>query len=161
MIPAQAVIVLVIIALIVIRASIRAFRGRRYSMARLIRLPALYIILSVALLLIDFAGKYIYYSVLLLIPAGYMVGTRFGTQAKFFYRSNVLYFTRSPVIFIVWLCSFFARIFLEFFIKTNPEINLIIDSILSFSAGMILGESVYLLTMHNDTALSEIGDSRT
>lgn len=152
-------VILVIIALIVIRSSIRAFRGRKYSRARLIRLPALYLILSVALLLADFPRKPLYYSVVLLIPAGYVLGTRFGTQASFFYRSNVLYFKRSPVIFIIWMCSFLTRISLEFLVPASTTINLAIDSVLSFTAGMILGESVYLLSSRKDIAESSSNNS--
>ncbi|CAC12438.1 hypothetical membrane protein [Thermoplasma acidophilum] len=159
MISPEAGVILIIIALIVIRSSIRAFHGRRYSRARLIRLPILYLILSVALLLVDFPRTPIYYSVMLLIPAGYAMGTRFGTQASFFYRSNVLYFKRSPVIFIIWMCSFLARISLEFFVPASPMINLIIDAVLSFTAGMILGESVYLLSSRKDVMESNSDNS--
>ncbi|WP_297216176.1 hypothetical protein [Thermoplasma sp.] len=143
-IPGLAVI-LFIIALILIRTTIRAFHGRRYSNVRVVRLPAVYIILSVFAVLINFAGRFFYYSILLLIPAGYVFGSRFAGQAQFFYRSDVLYYRRSPVIFIIWLSSFLARIFLQFVLPDSFVINIIIDSVLSFTAGLLLGESINLI----------------
>ncbi|WP_048053919.1 hypothetical protein [Thermoplasma volcanium] len=141
----SAYIVIGILALLLLRSAYRSFKGRRYRPARVFRIPAVYALLTVILVLLDFSTQYYYYSVLLLIIAGYLVGVRVGTSVRFFYRGTVLYYRRSPGVYVIWAVSLFSRVILEFLMPGNSLAEVSVDSILSFTTGLLIGETVNII----------------
>lgn len=136
---------LIFIAIIVAVRLYRGINGRVYSRARVLRLPAIYVVLTVFSLV---ALSYLNSDVLLtlaFIPAGALLGYRFGTNVKFMVRNNVLYYARSPFMLILWFASFIARFLLEYLYPTNVTVMLVVDSALTITTGIFIGEAMNVI----------------
>jgi hypothetical protein len=140
------IFLVVFMAFIVIRRVYRGINGRAYRDSRVFMLPAIYLILTIALTVPVGLLNPDYFAVLALIPLGIIIGLRFGGNISFFRRNNQLYYKRSPFILFFWLFSFILRIILEFLFPGNTEVLIIVDALLSLTAGMILGESLHTLS---------------
>ncbi len=126
----------------------RGIRGRRFSQGRVLMLPVIYILITLAtviplelshpIALISLAG----------IPAGFVVGYLFGQKVQFFNKNGMLYFKRSPVIMIIWLVSFVIRIVLEFEFTLNFQALFAVDVLLAVTSGLLIGESIHILRSH-------------
>lgn len=141
--------VLFFLAFIVVILTLRLYRGisgRRYSRARVMRLPIVYTAITLITVLgVGFIDEVLLYT-LVLIPVGFLFGYRLGSNVNFFTSNGAVYYKRSPVIMILWLVSFLGRIILEFFFATNLQVLLIIDSALALTTGLIMGEAYNLIT---------------
>ena len=135
----------VFMALIVVRRVYRGINGRLYRDSRVFMLPAIYLVLTVALTVPIGITNPTYFAVLVLVPLGILIGLRFGGNISFFRKNTLLYYKRSPFILFFWLFSFILRIILEFLYPGNIEALFIVDALLSLTAGMILGESLHTL----------------
>ena len=138
-------IFLVFIVLIVIRRVMRGIYGRRYSTGRVLFLPVFYVVLTL-IFVAAFSATDIYaYYTFLLIPAGAIVGWRFGGGVSFFMKNGEVYYKRSPYILVVWLVSYILRVLLEFLFPSNLTIAFGVDAVLAITAGLIIGEAIHLI----------------
>ncbi len=141
---------LVFIAIIVTLRLYRGIHGRRYSNARVLRLPVIYTILTlVSVLLAGFIDNEILVT-LALIPLGFIVAYRFGSNVNFFTRNGTVFYRRSPVIMVIWLASFISRYILEILYGNNLQVILFVDAILSLTTGLIIGEAFHVLSKRKD-----------
>lgn len=140
------IFLLVFIGVIVTLRIFRGLSGRMYSSAGVLRLPVIYTIITLlAVLEIGFFDKVVLLT-LALIPVGFLAGYRFGANVNFFTRGGAVYYKRSPVIMVVWLVSLIARMFLELLFPSNLHVMLIVDSALSVTTGLIIGEAFNLIS---------------
>lgn len=122
----------------------------RFSRARVMRLPVIYVILTVLTVVPLEIAYPIALSSLAAIPLGYALGYLFGQKVEFFNSNGVLYFKRSPLILLIWLVSFIVRIVLEFEFSLNLQALFIVDIILALTAGLLIGEAVHVLRSHQN-----------
>jgi len=64
----------------------------------------------------------------------------------FFYRDNVLHYRRSILLYVVWLSLFVTRILFEFYYFDNFYCVLIVDNLLMFSSGLLIGEAYHIIS---------------
>ena len=105
--------------------------------------PVLYFIIGLAILSYDFSFLPL---VLLAIVAGFVVGIRYGGGVTFFFRDGTLYYKRSVLLYVVWLSLFVIRIAFEFFYFDNFYGILIVDNLLMFSSGLLIGEAYHIIS---------------
>lgn len=151
---------IVFIALIMLLRLRRQKKGYKASTARIFRYPAIYIVLSLILVASAF-NIVIFVVALLAILVGYAVGTIFGSKSSIFYSNGKIMYRRSNEIFAIWLAAFVARIVIEFMLPDDLGLQALtttassafsgigfwyslVDILLAFSAGMLLGESIHL-----------------
>ncbi|BCS93518.1 hypothetical protein L3N51_01744 [Metallosphaera sp. J1] len=135
-----------IIAIIVFIGFLRNRNGRRYRPRRLLIRPIIYLLLG---LIISLENISFLPFVIVAVFAGFLVGMRYGESVTLFHKDEQLYYKRSSFIYGVWLVLLLVRLSLEFLFPTNITISLIIDSMLMFSAGLLIGESYHVLRMAN------------
>ena len=141
---------LVFIAIIVTLRLYKGVYGRRYSNARVLRLPVIYTILAlISVLILGFIDNVLLLT-LAFIPLGFIVAYRFGSNVNFFTRNGEVYYRRSPVIMIIWLVSFLTRYILEILYGNNLQIIMLVDAILSLTTGLIIGEAFHILSRRKE-----------
>ncbi len=141
---------LIFVAIIVTLRLYRGMYGRRYSNARVMRLPVVYTILTlISVLILGFIDNIVLLT-LALIPLGFFIAYRFGSNVNFFTRNGEVYYRRSPVIMIIWLGSFLTRYLLEILYGNNFQIILVVDAILSLTTGLIIGEAFHILSRRKE-----------
>lgn len=147
--PQQGNSFLFFLVFIVIIISLRLYRGvagRVYSNVRVLRLPVVYMILTLVTVLgIGFIDNVILLT-LALVPVGFLFGYRFGSNVNFFTRNGAVYYKRSPMIMIVWLVSYVGRMGLEFLFPLNLQVIIVVDAALSLTTGLIIGEALNITT---------------
>lgn len=141
---------LVFIAMILGVRIYRNLNGRLYTRSRVMGLPFLYTALSLitvaALSLVD----NVVLLTLLFIPAGTLIGFRFGTNVRVFTRNGLVYFIRSPAIMLIWVVSLVSRLLIEIFYPGNLDALLVVDSALTLTTGILIGEAVNILRKGKD-----------
>lgn len=145
-IPAQDfAVLLVIIAFTLTLRLYRGMKGMKYSPTKVYRAPLLYLVI-VAVDVFALSPTYIdIIAVIVAVIIGYVIGRRLAGDVKFFEKNNATYYTRSPVILIIWLVSFIARIGIEFI--SAPGITYLaiaVEVILALTTGLILGEAHHI-----------------
>ncbi len=137
---------IVFLAVIVTLRIFRGMSGRMYSNARVLRLPVVYTIITLlAVLGIGLIDNVILLT-LALIPVGFLIGYRLGANVNFFTRNGVVFYKRSPFIMVVWLASLITRMVLELLFPSNLQVMLLVDSALSVTTGLIMGEAFNLIS---------------
>ncbi len=136
------VFLIIFVIFIMARRIYSGINGRRFKTTRLFTIPFIYL-----LLLLFFLGAFIglldYILIIILIGiVGLIPGFAFGESVTFFEKNNSLYYKRSPLILIIWAAGFIVRLILELFYPQNLLANFIVDSLLGFTLGMIIGESI-------------------
>ena len=86
--------------------------------------------------------------ILLLIFPGIILGLRLANNVKFFNKDDNLYYKRSQIIMIFWIISFLGRMLLFTLYPSNILAGFIIDLLLSFTLGLIIGESIILYSKY-------------
>lgn len=135
------IIIGVIFLFIAVRVFARGINGMPYRKSYLYRRPFLYTVLTIYLIIPELYVSYSILLVLAAIPLGFILGDRFGGNITFFNQNSTLYFKRSPVIMIIWLISFGVRLVLEVLYPTVFLYNFIVDLLLAFTDGMVIGEA--------------------
>lgn len=136
---------LIFVAVIVALRLYRGIDGRRYSNIRVLRLPVIYSLLTLFTVLAVSLIDNLIIATLAFIPAGAIAGYRFGSNVKFFMKNSSVYYARSPVVMVLWLASFIARYILEFAYPGNLTVILVVDSVLSLTTGLLIGEAVNIM----------------
>lgn len=152
----------VFMVLIAARRIYRGMNGRIYRNSRVFTLPVIYLILTLySIIPLGFADVNYFY-VLILLPLGILLGLRFGGNVTFFKKNNMLFYKRSPFILMFWLASFIVRFSLIFLYPGNTQIFIVVDSVLSLTAGLIIGESIHTLNKRkefSDASENEFSES--
>lgn len=154
---------LIFIAIILTLRIYRGVSGRIYSNSRVLRPPIIYLLITIiAVLGVGFIDNTILLT-LALIPLGFLIGYRFSTNVNFFSRNGTVYYKRSPVIMVIWLASFLGRMALEFLFPLNLQVLLVVDSALSLTTGLIIGEAFNLMSerknyVPQEAQTGELGD---
>ncbi len=140
---------MIFIVFIIFRRVYRGMHGARFSMVRLFRLPAVYTIITI-LSSIFLPLEYVFIALGIGV-AGLATGIFFGDTATFYYQDSRIFYRRAPVIIIVWLGAFLARITVElvysgtsqyFGSANNTLVGIIVDLLLAGSTGLLLGETI-------------------
>lgn len=138
---------LMFLAIIVTLRIYRGINGRIYSTARVLRVPVIYVFLTLITVIGVGTFEPILVATLALIPAGFLLGYRFATKVTFFNRNNTVYYKRSPAVLIIWLISFIIRLVLEITIPPTVTIDFIVDLILCSTTGIFIGEALNVVRM--------------
>ncbi len=139
----------IFIGVIVIFGIVRGLSGRKYSAARVIRTPTVYILLTAFAIFFTTLPSLYAKAMIILIPIGIPLGFRFGRDVKFFQKGEVLYYRRSPFILLLWAVALIARVYLELSSYSSLLLAIILfNGILSFITGMLLGEAIHILRTH-------------
>jgi hypothetical protein len=137
-------IVLIIIVLILSRRMYRGIKGTKFSMRGLVVLPLIYIVLTL-LFFAEFPFTITDIAITIAaIAAGVLSGLRFGQAVTFFQKEDVTYYKRSPFIMGIWIVAYVARFGLELMFPTSFIINFVVEILLGFSSGLLLGESIHI-----------------
>ncbi len=141
------IILLIVIIFIGVRRLQKGIKGRKFRRWRIILFSLLYSIITLYVLTLDWGrfGAFIDISVLLLMVIGFMTGIRYGESVSFFRRGKELYFKRSPIILAIWTASFVVRIIFEFAFPRLLGYTEIVDGLLSFTSGLVVGEIFHIL----------------
>lgn len=137
-------IYLVILAVVLTLSSYRSLYGRKYRPFRTFLRPLLYLLLGLSVLTQDFSGSLLLVSLTGLL-AGIAVGGKLGSGVSFYYSGTELYYKRSPWVYLIWLGSFIARVYVETLSSISTLDTTILDSLLLFSSGLLLGESYHVV----------------
>ena len=140
---------LIFIGFILFISSIRVVRGSKYSEGSVMNRPIFYLIYSIIFSLASLPD----FLSLVLIPfdivAGYLVGKRYGGDVSFFIKNGYLYYKGSIFIYVLWLSFFILRILIEIFYPNNFYAIFIVNNLLLFSTGLLLGEARHIIAMAN------------
>lgn len=138
---------LVFIALIAFRRVYRGMHGYPFSTVRLLRTPVVYAILT-ALISVFLPLDDIFY-MLSAGAIGLVAGFFFGDTATFYNQGGRVFYRRAPVILVIWLAAFIARIVIGLLIsgsiyglQTVTLAGVIVDLLLAGSTGLLAGETV-------------------
>ncbi|MEM0134442.1 MAG: hypothetical protein QXU18_04335 [Thermoplasmatales archaeon] len=134
-----------IIAIIILLGIIRGINGRRYTKARVLRTPVIYLLFTLAAVFLTSMPNIYAQLMILLLPIGIPIGTSFGKDVRFFSKNDVLYYKRSPFILILWAIALIARAAIELFSLNSLLAIIVFNALLSFITGMLLGEAVHIL----------------
>lgn len=135
----------ILIGVIIILGIVRGLRGRKYSAARVLRTPLIYILFTAFAIFLSSIPNLYAQSMILLLPVGIPVGMKFGKDVRFFTRENILYYSRSPYILLLWALALIARVSLELFSFHSLLAIIVFNALLSFITGMLLGEAIHIL----------------
>ncbi len=138
---------LVLVVIIAYRRVYRGMYGAPFSMARLLRIPIVYtIITAISSIFLPLAD--VFFSLAAGV-IGLAAGMMFGNTATFYMQENRIFYKRSPIILVVWLGAFVARIVVE---ELNPTAfsftsgatiaGIIVDILLAGSTGLLAGETI-------------------
>lgn len=135
----------IFVAIIVTLRLYRGINGRIYSQARVLRAPAIYIILTLLTVIPSGISNIADLGTLILIPVGLIVGYRFGTNVTFFRQNGVVYYKRSQIIMIVWLLSLIIRLVMEILYPASATAILAVNILLTVTTGLIIGEAMNII----------------
>jgi len=140
---------LIFIAFILFISSIRVVRGSKYSEKSVMNRPIFYLIYSIIFSLASLPD----FLSLILIPfdivAGYLAGRKYGVNVSFFIKDDYLYYKGSIFIYVLWLSFFIIRVLVEIFYPNNFYAIFIVNNLLLFSTGLLLGEARHIISIAN------------
>ncbi len=143
-------ILLIVFALFAARRFYVGMNGAQYSTARIMRIPVLYVILTViSAFPYGIVNVYIL-STLALLPVAVVFGSFYFTRCSFFYRNGVVYYRRHMYAMLLWLVSFILRLSMEILLPFNLVIECAISGLLSFTTGIIIGEAINIRRKYNE-----------
>jgi hypothetical protein len=104
--------------------------------------PLLYIIITIALVIYDYGTLHLFSVLpLLFIFVGVPIGVAISGDAKI--RKGLkseIYYQRSRITLIVWIIAIVIRIYVEFVLPSSFLTELLADSIIGITAGILIGE---------------------
>lgn len=105
--------------------------------------PAMYIIFTIALTLLDFSvlGVYSLFPLFLIIP-GYLVGVALTRRVKFRTdEKGVHYYMRPRATLALYLVAVAFRVFAELFFPASFIRDIVVNSLLGLATGILVGEA--------------------
>jgi hypothetical protein len=151
------------IAIIMLLRLRRQNKGYKASAMRIFRYPAVYIVLSLLLVLYT-PSVMLFLLTAISIILGYAIGITFGSKSSVFSSQGKMMYKRSKEIFTIWMAAFVIRVLIEFLFPINTPSAIgtqslyltyaipsgvyfwymVADMLLAFSAGMLLGEALHI-----------------
>lgn len=168
------VYIIIIVLLFVLLRTRSQIRGRKTGTRQIFMRPVLYGFLTLLLLTIT-PNVMVLLFALLFAVIGYLVGTKLGIKSKVFEKDGVVRSKGSNEVFFIWIGAFILRLLIEVALPlptsssasvllsnyTNPASAyfwyMIVDLLLAFSAGMLLGEARHIYRMYKSVK----GNSKT
>ena len=165
------VYVIIIILLFVVLRTRSQMRGRRADTRRIFTRPVLYGFLTLFLLAITPNAELLVFALLFGI-IGYIIGTKLGVKSKVFEKDGVIRYKGYNEVFFIWIGAFVLRLLIEITLPlpatsaapvllssyTNPASAyfwyMIVDLLLAFSAGMLLGEARHIYRMYKSVKVN-------
>lgn len=162
-------LLLVFIVIIMFIRVRRQNRGTKATAISIFRYPAIYIFISIILVVSTFNIMLFLYTAIAII-IGYAIGRILGKSSSVFASNGKLLYKRSREVFVIWAAAFVIRIFIEFafpinytgsgLIISNPFSGIylrysVVDLLLGFSAGMLLGEALHLYRKYNSAKAAQ------
>ena len=135
-------IFVVFIAVILLLRVRRNSRGQRFSRSRVLRLPAIYVIITA----ISLFGipEYAVLLTFILGVIGLIVGLSLGEGVSVFVKDSSVYYKRSPVVFSAYIVLLLLRYVVYILYPASTTANAIVAALLGLSAGLILGEAFHI-----------------
>lgn len=153
------IFIIAVLAFGFVRRIYAAARGLAFRRSRVIRLPIMYILITLLLVVpLEITDRVALLTLLGAVP-GLGVGYIFGKGVSFFQRNGMTYYKRSPVVMTIWLVSLVARVIIYFEFPQDLSLALLTDVLLSFTAGMLMGEAVHILRGHSEYTSPDKPDS--
>jgi uncharacterized integral membrane protein len=159
------VYVIIIVLLFVMLRTRSQMRGRRANTRRIFMRPVLYGFLTLLILAITPNFEVLIFALLFGI-IGHIIGTKLGVKSKVFEKDGIIRSKGSNEVFFIWIGAFILRLLIEIalplpaissqFALFSNYVNpsgpyfwyLVIDLLLAFSAGMLLGEARHIYRMY-------------
>ena len=158
---------IIIIILLFVALRIRSqMRGRTADTRRIFTRPLLYVLLTLFLLALTPGIEVLSFALLAGI-IGYIIGTNLGIKSKIFEKDGAMRFRGSNEIFLIWTVTFIVRLLIEIVLPL-PKASAssvflsyansssayfwytVVDLLLAFSTGMLLGESRHIYRMYKN-----------
>jgi membrane protein CcdC involved in cytochrome C biogenesis len=135
------IFVVFIAAMLLLRMR-RNSRGQRFSRSRVLRLPAIYLIIT----LISLFGipEYAILLTFALGVIGLLVGLLAGEGVSVFTKDSNVYYRRSPIVFSAYIVLLLLRYAVYILYPANMTANAITAALLGLSTGLILGEAFHI-----------------
>ena len=135
-------IFVVFIAAILLLRVRRNSKGQRFSRSRVLRLPAIYLIITA----ISLFGipEYAMLLTFALGVIGLLVGLSLGEGVSVFTKDSAVYYKRSPVVFSAYIVLLLLRYVVYILYPASTTANAIVAALLGLSAGLILGEAFHI-----------------
>lgn len=158
---------LIFLAFMVMRRVYRGMNGMRFSTARLLRIPIVYLILTViSMLFVPLEDIFLAAGIGV---AGFVAGFLFGDSANFYMQGENTFYRRSPIILTVWLLALIARVIVEIvfsqstaFASTSVSTAaIIVDLLLAGSTGLMAGETLKIYRKYEEFKSGNQGISMT
>ncbi len=118
-----------------------------------LRTPIIYMLFTLVAVFLTSAPNIYAQIVLLLLPMRVPLGLKFGKNAKFFTKSGIIYYKRSPFILLLWALAFIARVALELYSSQSLLGIILFNALLSFITGMLLGEAIHIFRTKKETSM--------
>ncbi len=138
--------------IIVIIVSVRLYRnakGTKFSRARVVFLPALYLLITI-IAMATASMTYLEYGIAAVaFIIGIMFGARFGKGVQFFDKDEKTYYKRSAVVMSIWVVSYIIRYGAALFLANVPYVAAAINIVLALTTGMIAGEAFHIYMEHS------------
>ena len=135
-------IFVVFIAAILLLRVRRNSKVQRFSRSRVLRLPAIYLIITVISLL--GIPEYAVLITFALSVIGLLVGLGLGGGVSVFTKDSAVYYKRSPIVFSAYIVLLLLRYVVYLLYPANITANVIIAAFLGLSTGLILGEAFHI-----------------
>ncbi|MEM0141610.1 MAG: hypothetical protein QXN66_06225 [Thermoplasmatales archaeon] len=142
----------ILIAIFVTYRITRSLKGRQLNSRRIFLAPVIYTLLALGTVLLSAYSSLISRLPILFIPIAIPFGLRFAGGVKLFEKNGMIYYRRSPVILIIWLVSFILRITIEAEFATTLTVVVLVNSLLCFTTGIIIGEAAVLFKKNREVA---------
>jgi hypothetical protein len=157
-------LIFIILLFVFLRAR-KQIRGRKANIRSIFTRPLLYIVLTL-LLLAATPNADVLVSALLFSVLGYLLGTKLGVRSKVFEKDGIILSKGSNEVFFIWTGAFILRLIIEIAfplstvqmsasllynhanLGTAYLLYLVVDSLLAFSAGILLGEARHIYRMY-------------
>lgn len=137
---------LAIILLFILFRINRNRSGRPFRKSRIYSLPIILLLINLSLIVDIPVQYYVYFAALLIV--GILPGLRWGELSSLYYEDKRLMYKRSNIILYLWALSLFSRLFIEILLPGNLFFNVIVEGLLSFETGIIIGESQRLFSKY-------------
>jgi hypothetical protein len=145
-------IFLLAIVVLVTARLYKGSRGTRFSVSRIARLPAIYLLLTL-FYIFYYNGSNLYMEItasVLLILIGLAAGFRYGGSTEFFDKENGVHYKRAPYVMVFWLAAYSGRVLLEMAFPALSLAQLAVNLLLAFSTGLLAGESTHIYRKYKE-----------
>ncbi len=144
-----------LIAFVLFRMIRRGMTGSVYSRSRILRRPAIYIVLTVILGIFLYSNIYYILMAAVAFVPGLLFGDKFGRLSNVYNKGSTLMYRSNIVVVAIWGASFMARIVIQLLYPTSLEGIFITEVLLSFTSGILFGEAYHIMNKAKEMGVTE------